>query len=170
MKTGNLFTAICLIFMTGVISCKPSSSDKKEIEQVLNKLYNLEYGIYEAEFDTGIFSHELIRAIEEANEITRLDRERIQRSEFPTDKPILVEGAVFSSLLDGFTGYHIKEIKINDSTAVALIDMEYDANPKETWTDEIVFVYENGWKIDNVIFSEDYSFYKDVRAKLSNKH
>ena len=120
------------------------------------------------EFDTSIFSNELVRAIKQANQITQLDRERIQRSEFPTDKPILVEGAVFSSLLDGFTRYKVRKIEVQTPYATVLVDLEYDANPKEAWTDEVILIYENGWKINNIIFSEDYSFYKDLRAKLTN--
>ncbi len=39
---------------------------------------------------------------------------------------------------------------------------------KEVWTDKVIVLNENGWKLDNVIYNRDKSGLKDIKSVLSN--
>ncbi|SQB28810.1 hypothetical protein [Chryseobacterium jejuense] len=80
----------------------------------------------------------------------------MKNSDHPDEKPLIFEGAIFSSLYEGYTGYTIKSIRIHDKTAEALVQFEYNtAFPKESWTDVIQLIdTDKGWKIDNIIFDK----------------
>ena len=86
--------------------------------------------------------------------ITELDVKRVHNSDFPTDKPFQFEGSVFTSLSDGYSKYTITTISINNNKAYVTIDFEYNSIPKVKWTDKVVLINNNGWKIDNILFSK----------------
>lgn len=111
-----------------------------------------------------MFSKDLLNKLNNVKTITKKDEERIKKSEFPTDKPIQIEGSVFSSLYEGYSKYTIQKISVKGNHAEAIIDFE-NSLYKESWSDKIILVKESGWKIDNVLFSKDN--FKDLKEKLN---
>lgn len=114
-----------------------------------------------------MFSQELKKVLDEAINASKADIERVKKSDHPDEKPLIFEGAIFSSLYEGFTSYTIKSVKIQDKTAEALVAFEYNAaSPKETWMDTVHLINtEKGWRIDNVIF-DTIGNSKDLKARL----
>lgn len=77
--------------------------------------------------------------------------EKVKNSNSPTDKPLCIEGDVFSSLYEGQDSLSIIDIKIEKTVATATVEFT-NTQFKTTWKDEVVLQNENGWKIDNVMF------------------
>jgi hypothetical protein len=159
------FALMSLLFIL-LMSCqKKYENDKQEIEKVLNKLYSVHEGINETSRDS-LFSKALLKKIETLREIFRKDSERIANSDEPLNKAINLEGALYSSVSDGFTKYTIKNVEINDKTAEAIIDFEFNTIPITKWTDKIQLINENGWKVDNVKYDTALNSRDDLNDKL----
>lgn len=161
MKKLFLYLGIFLFF----VSCKkqetqPTLSPDAVIHEKVNELYT-QYGksneaIYNQPISEDLFSKDLKKALEEAINASKADIEKVKKSDHPDEKPLIFEGAIFSSLYEGFTSYKIKSVKIQDKTAEALVAFEYNsATPKETWMDTVHLINtEKGWKIDNITFDK----------------
>ena len=63
----------------------------------------------------------------------------------------MIEGDIFTSLYEGHNAFTIDEITIEKHQAKVLVEFS-NYTYKQKWTDEVILVNENGWKIDNVIF------------------
>nr|WP_315032202.1 hypothetical protein [uncultured Chryseobacterium sp.] len=155
---------LCLSIFFTFASCskkkEPSSvsHDSIPVTAKINALYS-QYGksnemIYNHPIPNDLFSPALKRSLEKAIKASNDDIEKVKRSEHPDEKPLMFEGAVFSSLYEGFTSYKIKSMDIHDGTADVLVQFEYNmATPKVVWTDKVHLIHSDGqWKIDNISF------------------
>jgi hypothetical protein len=163
MRRNVLLLALLL---SGFSACTRSDEAAKSVELKIHALYAAQDYIYGQEVDTALFSADVVQRIQEVRQTTAEDRERISKSEYPTDKPLLLEGAVFSSLYDGFTSYSIAEVEVGEKTARVVVDFEYGSTPPERWKDTVLLVMEDGWKVDNVRFDPKYGGAKDLKSKL----
>ncbi|TZF98759.1 DUF3828 domain-containing protein (plasmid) [Chryseobacterium panacisoli] len=173
MKKFFLFLGIFLFFA----SCKknepqPALSSEAAIHGKVNELYT-QYGksneaIYSQPIPDSLFSSDLKKVLDEAIHASKADIEKVKNSDHPDEKPLIFEGAIFSSLYEGFTDYKIKSVKIQDKTAEALLAFEYNSStPKETWMDTVHLINtEKGWRIDNVTFDKIGNS-KDLKARLT---
>ncbi len=128
--------------------------------------------IYEQPVPQGLFTDRLRTLLERAVRTSEEDVERVKNSEYPDDKPLLLEGSVFTSLYEGYTSYHIRKIMISNTSkekAEATVEFENAAvAPKIVWKDRIVLVKDSGsWKIDNILFGDNPDL-KDLRSSLEN--
>lgn len=169
---------LCLSSILFLASCKnnetrPSVSADTEITQKVNQLYK-EYdgskkSIYNQSFSDSLFSPELKKTLEDAIHASEADIERVKKSDHPDEKPLLFEGAVFSSLYEGYTGYKIKSVTIDPSgtSANAAVELEYTLSPpKIKWTDNVQLINSGqGWKIDNIRF-DSIGNAKDLKTSL----
>ncbi|MCW1961920.1 hypothetical protein [Chryseobacterium viscerum] len=167
---------LCLGIFLFFVSCKknesqPALSPDTAINEKVNELYT-QYGksneaIYNQPIPDSLFSQDLKKVLDEAIHASKADIERVKKSDHPDEKPLIFEGAIFSSLYEGFTSYKIKSVKIQDKTAEALVAFEYnDAGSKETWMDTVHLTNtEKGWRIDNVTFDKIGNS-KDLKARL----
>ncbi|MBB6330425.1 hypothetical protein HNP24_001375 [Chryseobacterium sediminis] len=158
-------------------SCKknevqPALSQDTAIHEKINELYT-EYGksneaIYNQPIPDSLFSPDLKKVLDKAIDASKADIEKVKKSDHPDEKPLIFEGAIFSSLYEGFTSYKIKSIKIQDKTAEALVVFEYNmASPKVIWMDTVHLINtEKGWRIDNVTFDKIGNS-KDLKARLT---
>jgi len=173
MKKLFLFLGIFLF----LVSCKknevqPALSQDTAIHEKVNELYT-QYGksneaIYNQPIPDRLFSPDLKKVLDEAIHASKADIEKVKKSDHPDEKPLIFEGAIFSSLYEGFTSYKIKSVKIQDKTAEALIAFEYNSSTlKETWMDTVHLINtEKGWRIDNVTFDKIGNS-KDLKARLT---
>ncbi len=169
MKTFHLFCFASLLWITG---CRPQEATPvtEEIKNKLVRFYTQEESFYYLKPDSNVLSDNLISRIYAAQEATRQDEERIRNSDSPTDKPLMLEGSVFSGLYDGYSQYNIGKITLTPTKAAVLVHFELAGEPKEVWTDTVQFIRENGWKIDNVQFSNKVSTATDLKEKLDFKN
>lgn len=176
MKQFLLFLSP-LLFLTACKKekIKESTSPETAIIQKIDELYKV-YGnsndaLYTQSFSNHLFSPELKKALEAAVNVSKADMEKVRKSDHPDEKPLLFEGAVFSSIYEGFSGYKIKSVKINSdgTSADADVDFEYTISPpKITWTDKVHLINpDEGWKIDNIIFDRIGSV-KDLKTNLKD--
>ncbi|WP_250254017.1 DUF3828 domain-containing protein [Chryseobacterium sp. Marseille-Q3244] len=162
-----------LICFTACSKTQSPSTEKKLITEKVNQLYS-QYGksndmIYNQPIPDELFSPELKKALEKAINTSKTDIEKVKNSSHPDEKPLIFEGAIFSSLYEGYTHYTIKNIIIHDKTAKALVQFEYDmTSPKVLWTDTLQLIdTEKGWKIDNIVFDSIGSS-KDLKTSLND--
>jgi hypothetical protein len=101
------------------------------------------------EADPSKLSGNLSEALQSVRRGEKESAERVKASEFPSDKPLILEGEIFSGLYEGFTGYEIGDERLADGRAA--VEVRFRNEPYDvTWTDEVTLVDENGWKIDDV--------------------
>lgn len=171
----SLFLYVSFIFC--FISCSKTtplpSNEKKLITEKVNQLYN-QYGksneaFYNQPISNDLFSPELKNILETAINASKTDIEKVKNSDHPDEKPLIFEGAIFSSLYEGYTGYTIKNITVRNKTAEAIVQFEYNmASPKVSWTDKIQLIdSDKGWKINNIVFDSIGSS-KDLKTSLTD--
>lgn len=130
------------------------SINKEKIKSLLKIMYNAD-----SEFslnDTILFSKEIVELNRRCDSITNADVQRIAKSNHPTDKPLLREGSRVSSLYEGVTDFKINEIKsINEKTEVSVTLSNKNYPTQKPWDEKIIFIDQNGFKIENIYFDKD---------------
>jgi len=102
--------------------------------------------------DQALLSQALAAALQSASEGEKESAARIKASEFPNDKPLLLEGEIFAGLYEGFTSFEVGPERPDGG--VTVVEMRFRNEPYNvTWTDEVLLVNEDGWKIDDVRYS-----------------
>jgi hypothetical protein len=100
-----------------------------------------------------LLSEALASAVQSAVDGEKESVVRVKASEFPNDKPLILEGEIFAGLYEGFTGHEIAGESISDGQAVVQVRFRND-HYNVSWTDEVVLVDEDGWKLDNVRYTQ----------------
>ncbi|SDR08568.1 hypothetical protein SAMN05421664_3469 [Chryseobacterium soldanellicola] len=178
-----LFCLSIFLLFTG---CKKSENHPKnfdadkKITEKLEEFYRI-YGkssdaIYNQPIPKNLFSSDLEKTFQKAIDLSKTDIKKVKKSDHPGDKPLLLEGSIFTSLYEGFTDYKIVSIVVlNDSkplesSATVIVELKNTHYPNAKWTDIIRFInfQESGWKIDNVVFSKKMSQIPDVKTSLQN--
>jgi hypothetical protein len=102
-----------------------------------------------------MLTHELVAALERA----RAERD-LALKEHPGEKPPFVEGALFSSLFEGYT--HARPLTVateGESARVPVCFAFADASGRTEWTDTVVLRREEGtWRIDDVAYGGQWDF------------
>ena len=102
-----------------------------------------------------MLTHELAAALERA----RAERDRALK-EHPGEKPPFVEGALFSSLFEGYT--HARSLTVateGDQARVPVCFAFADASGRTEWTDTVVLRKQDGtWRIDDVVYGGQWDF------------
>lgn len=152
---------IILVVLISLVACNQKNKTenniiKEEIISSLKKMYaqdsHHEYPLN----DTIIFSKEIVELNRKCDSITSADVERIAKSNNPTDKPLLREGSRISSLYEGVTDFKINQIKtVNKKTEVTVTLSNKHYPSEKQWNEKIIFIDQNGLKIDNIYFNKD---------------
>ncbi|PWN71679.1 DUF3828 domain-containing protein [Chryseobacterium phosphatilyticum] len=160
MKNFFLYLSIFFAFISCNKKGESTSSpvDSTAVKTKISALYD-QYGksnemVYNQPISSDLFSPDLKKNIEKAIQISKEDIEKVKKSAHPDEKPLIFEGAIFSSLYEGFTDYKIQSMDIHDTTADVIVQFEYNmATPKVVWTDKVHLINSDGqWKIDNIDF------------------
>jgi hypothetical protein len=154
-----------VLLISGIIGCH--STDQMEIANVINKVYENADPYVNLNLNTNVYTEHLNEQLEQSKKIGELDRQRILESEYPTDKPKIIEGNIFTSLYEGFTSYEIKEVKIDQEKATVLVEFK-NLHFDVIWEDEIVLIHEDGWKIDNINYQKELSGITNLKEFLLN--
>jgi hypothetical protein len=137
-----LIASVCL-----VAACRPPAPPATPAE-VVHGFYVSYTGDFRGA-DPAALAAGLRGAIASAVSIEERSRVAVAGSDFPSDKPQLIEGEIFSGLYEGFTGYQVGEGQTNG--AAATVDVQFtNSHYSVGWTDRVQLVNENGWKIDDV--------------------
>lgn len=166
MKNFFLFT---ITFFSSVIILSSCQNDKNyEITKQIEVLYSKNKSTQEILNDSNLWTASRLFQFRQIELLSEQDKERISKSSMPTDKPILLEGSIFTSLYDGFTSYKIQEYKVENDTAYVIVSLSYaqEGAQAENWIDTVVFIKEKQWRIDNIQFDKNVSNYKSLSESL----
>lgn len=156
-----IFLFLLLSFLQ--ISCNSTEQDKIEITQNIALLYIKQPTTIDS-IPKNLISKDLMKIFDSYKKIAKEDADRIAKSASPTDKPILFEGSLFTSLYEGYTTYKIQDISILGNQAKVTINFENASfQPIIKWSETAILINENGWKIDNVLFNERNSVSKNLK-------
>lgn len=115
-----------------------------------------------------IFSAQLSQLVRETKATEKLSRESILRSKNPTDKPLLIEGEVFTSLYEGYTNYNRSDTGYFDYKKSKIPTFFENSHYKEKWVDTLVLSFENDtWKFHDVIYGRK-SQYPTLQGRLKD--
>jgi hypothetical protein len=148
MKTNLLSTALFFAFLLMLSACE--STNEVAIQKQLDGFFGKT--MMHNEVDQSALSTELRSLLQQTLEAEKNDAEATKKGPFPTDKPLLIEGDIFSSLYEGRTSAKVQSIAIDEQKAKAILALEN--KPYNTqWTDTVLLVNENKvWKIDDVVY------------------
>jgi len=141
---------IAISLMMGACSQKPAESPA----DVVQKIFSAPNPYRNETLDSALFSKDLYQLITQSKQTEQKSRETIRMSKAPTDKPLLIEGEVFASLYEGYTGFKVQTTEaVKDS---ALLSVEFtNQSYQQVWTDKVRLIAVAGsWKLDNVFYGK----------------
>lgn len=156
-----ILNSVCLLF----IGC----SENKNISDCVNGFYakHLTKNDYR-ESDKSKLSSELIQLIEKAKVKEKEEAEKLKTAN-STDKPLLIEGDIFTSNYEGATACEISRINETGNNAIATMSFKNSqAQPALEWNDDIHLLKEGDtWKIDNIVYGKKSSGASDLKQVLN---
>lgn len=149
---GGLASVFCLV------ACGPSplltpDDPTSDAAQVVRDFFAGYRGDFR-QADPTHLSRGLSSALQTAAAGEQESAVRVKAGDFPSDKPQLLEGEIFSGLYEGFTAFEIGPAQVDEGQATVKIRFRNEPY-KASWTDEVLLVNEGGgWKIDDVRYTD----------------
>lgn len=141
---------ITISLMMGACSQKPAESPA----DVVRKIYSTPNPFRNEKLDSALFSKDLYQLITQSKQTEQKSRETIRMSKAPTDKPLLIEGEVFASLYEGYTGFKVLTTEVVKDTALLSVEFT-NQSYQQVWTDKVRLIAVAGsWKLDNVFYGK----------------
>jgi uncharacterized lipoprotein NlpE involved in copper resistance len=144
-----IFILLCSIFV--LCGCKNTEQD---VNNNIVHFYKNHQSNYR-NVDRKLLSEELNVLLEKAIAREVFEADWTAKSAHLTDKPFFIEADVFASHLEGEFSYAVNKITVNGNKANVVMDLTSTfvaTNSVEKWTEEVVMVNENGWKVDDIIY------------------
>ncbi|SBW08516.1 exported hypothetical protein [uncultured delta proteobacterium] len=169
MKKIRLILFLLVIAASG---CGPSgrhagTSAEQEVAQAVHTYFTHYKGRDFREIDHGYLSGDLSSLLQQSMDREQREIVKTAKSAYPTDKPFIMEGDLFSSLYEGADAMRIRSIHITSGTATVDVLFSHTERQHTTeWNDCLLLVQENGWKVDNVIFKSGYAGMKSTKDTL----
>jgi hypothetical protein len=159
---------IALVILVACNEKTPTLTEKQAVEltkndgvinKLLRKMYENDVKKDDPLSDASIFSKEIVALNEKCNAVTQKDIDRIAKSNYPTDKPLIREGSSATSLYEGATDFVIEKMIVNEKTMEIFVALsnKSDENHTMKWKDKLLLIDENGWKVDNIYFDKKLS-------------
>ena len=141
---------IAISLMMGACSQKPAESPA----DVVQKIFSAPNPFRNEKLDSALFSKDLYQLITQSKQTEQKSRETIRMSKAPTDKPLLIEGEVFASLYEGYTGFKVLTSEVVKDTALLSVEFT-NQSYQQVWTDKVRLIAVAGsWKLDNVFYGK----------------
>ena len=150
MKIKTLISLLLLIFL---FACNNHQAET-DIKNTIHAVYAKRNVYAQLGADTTLLSKQLSGLVAKAKEVEELDLQRVRNSEYPTDKPLLIEGEIFTSIYEGYTEFDVNEIELNDNSAKAVVEFKNGAY-NLSWADTMLLINERGWKLNDVRYGKD---------------
>jgi hypothetical protein len=141
----------CIILLSG---CKNA---EQEVNDSIIHFYKNHQSNYR-DVDRKLLSKELNLLLENTIAREKFEFEWTAKSASPTDKPSFIENDIFASHLEGEFGFAINKINIDGARARVIMDFTSTwapTNSVDRWSEEVILVQEDGWKLDDIIFPKD---------------
>jgi hypothetical protein len=129
-----------------------STHSKQDVFNILDTFYKNNYmGNDFRTIDRTLVTKDLSELIYKTKFREEYEVEKVKKSNNPTDKPLMIEGEVFSSFYEGYQEFKIDKILIANDRAIATIALTNTIDGMK-WSDEVLLIKEDGWKIDNILY------------------
>ncbi len=149
LKSKILLSLFSFAYLLLITSCSNKNSE-------VNKTVDSFFSNYKSNFrtaDKNLISKELSDKIDSTIALEKYDAKRLKDLQ-STDKPLMIEGDIFTSIYEGYTSYKIKSTDIKGDKANVVLSLD-NKNYKFNWENEVVLIKENNsWKIDDVIYTD----------------
>lgn len=166
MAWARFSFAVLLLFL--VAACRPPVSAPEGPDEVVTNFFSTYDGNFRSA-DRSMLSADLAADIDSAVNGERASAAAVAASQFPTDKPSILEGEIFSGLYEGFTAFTVDPAVVEGARATVPVTFT-NANYQVGWNDEVLLVDEDGWKIDDVLYNGKKSGLLGLREVLDNFH
>lgn len=160
-------TTTCLSMITVLLlwmaSCRRQDAKDAGAAQVVSRIYATPNPLRTIGADTSLLSETLSQMVQQALETETLDRERVLRSDHPTDKPLLLEGEIFAGLYEGYTAFKVQETSVNGNMAwmtVRFSNEHYNMH----WTDTLDLRKSTSWKLHDVRYASGGTLQQTLEA------
>ena len=161
----TLMAGVALLGILFLSACK-GSKDQKEISGVINEFYAKGRIADYRYVNQQHLSSGLLQLIAAAAKKQTADSARL-KAIGSTDKPLMIEGDIFTSLLEGNTSQEIKGITIGDQASKATVEFVNNNYPQYKWCDSVLLIKEAGvWKIDDILYTKGKGAGKGTRDVL----
>lgn len=161
MKNTLKITVVTLFTLLVFVFASCSRASDKEIKKAVTEFFKNPKDF--RSIDKSLMTQELSDLIQKAVKREEMEVEKVEKSEFPTDKPLCIEGDVFTSLYEGQDSLNVLDIKTEENKATVLVEFT-NKQYKHSWKDEVILINDKGWKIDNIVFKGE-----DVNSKSTKE-
>ncbi|MFN5888994.1 MAG: DUF3828 domain-containing protein [Bacteroidota bacterium] len=160
---NKYLTIVSSIFLS-LIGCDQSKNEQQEICATVDSFYAAEpVGNYRL-VNHRYLSSDMVALLQKSSIIQSADSARL-KALGSTDKPLMIEGDIFTSILEGSTYHTVEGILLDNSkknpsigsnsqafVTVKFSNQQYD---NYTWRDTLEMIQENGdWKIHDVRYTK----------------
>lgn len=146
----RLSSFLFFLYALSIIGC--GQADLQTVRKTIDMFYGqYKPGDYRV-VDRSLLSKSFVQKIDQATAKQVASAQQLKASG-STDKPLMIEGDIYTSLYEGATSYetgHIEKVSDQIKATVKFINEPY----KQNWSDTVVLIKEDGsWKIDNVLYT-----------------
>jgi hypothetical protein len=142
--------AALFALVLGVLAGCTNTADR-DIRETIDRYYTRQQVNFRIA-DSTLLSSGLHTLVRQTADKEKYEAEKTRNGPFPTDKPLMIEGDIFTSIYEGQDKHVIKSLAVEKETAKVQIEFS-NTNYNMTWNDEIRLVKEKGaWRIDDVVF------------------
>ncbi len=160
----NKYLAIGSSIFTLLFSCNKDSNEQQAISNAIDSFYAAEpVGNYR-HANHRFLSADLVDLLRKSSKVQSTDSARLKAAG-STDKPLMIEGDIFTSVLEGSTSHTVEEILLYDEekksgikshpqalATVKFCNQHYD---NYTWRDTVEMVQDQGeWKIRDIRYTK----------------
>ncbi len=138
--------------------------DISEITQTLNTFF-MNYKSRLETVNMNLLSKDLATLITQAIAKEKDEVLKTANGSDPTDKPIILEGDIFTSEYERAEQFVLDSIIVEGKTARAILEFK-NSKLKLNWFDEVVLIKQERWLIDNVVFKSSTPEYSSTKAVL----
>ncbi|MDR2913958.1 MAG: hypothetical protein LBV74_03845 [Tannerella sp.] len=160
---------ICILYACILFTGCDRQQEKKEVDKAVMAFFSAYKQDSYREIDRRLFSDKLTKLLDQATEREKKEFDIVLKSDYPTDKPFMMDFDVFTSMPDGADSIRILQTTIKADTAwVNVVFGISDHNSKFEWNDQLVFIKNTTWKLDNVMYGEENTTIKNLQDLLED--
>lgn len=169
IKKKQVILILYVFIVTGVFlftGCG-QQKDKVEVEEAVMTFFSAYKKNSYRGIDRQLFSDKLEDLLNRATAREEKEVELVLNSDYPTDKPYMMDFDVFTSMVEGAHTLQILQTTIKADTAqvkVLFTNTAYDSTVE--WNDQLIFIKKTGWVLDNVIYGAGNMEFKTLQELL----